>query len=58
MIRVALSLLWHFKGNSEKELFLTLVDKICKQSMDDLPEFLHTCVKDHIGNISEVSQMH
>jgi len=21
--------------------------------MDDLPEFLHTCVKDHIGQISE-----
>ncbi len=44
LIRVALSLLWHFK------------DRICKQSVDELPEFLKTCLRENIGDIPEVTK--
>ena len=57
LIRVALSLLWHFKGNNSSiysTLTLLFEDRICKQSVDELPEFLKTCLRENIHNIPEV----
>ena len=58
IIRVALSLLWHFKSNSvTKNYFLKLLDEIFTKSIDDLPYFLKTFLKDNNSNISEVTNL-
>jgi len=41
MIRIALSLLWHFK------------DKIIKQTTDELPDFLKNCVREYMSEVPE-----